>query len=493
MKYIHLFVFSFITQNIFAQLYSVPNGGFEIWNVATSWHEPDGMNTGNTLCISIGNESHVNKTTQAHGGQFAAELTTQGDAFTGLFPGAIAIGSLGYEEEQPIAFSSKPDSIEFYAMHNIAAGDAASVLFEFYNAGSIVGSASLEIEGMTDSYVRYVMPVNYENELLPDHMAMIAVNTNWANPMLESTLLIDDFHFIYNEGSGDQMPNGGFELWTEHTISGPEGWPTSNSFTLPEASVSPDTDAFEGQYSCRIENIYSAFADASLSFIFLGDLFNDECSPLDAQYPDAATIPTAVNFHYKYECENPEDSASLYFYARRSDPKSGSCEEVLEDALYLPVTSEWTPASYQVPSNVIAAWLESYANGLDPLTNLTLAFIPGEVPSDNFGDLESTDGAVLWIDAVEIVNDLLISVIEQNNHHVEVYPNPANDMLNIRIPSGIGAAKAELHDITGKLLISANCTGSLTQIDATSLPQGVYLLNVSGENFHSQEKIVIAH
>jgi hypothetical protein len=161
--------------------------------------------------------------------------------------------------------------------------------------------------------------------------------------------------------------------------------------------------------------------------------------------------------------------------------------------MLLPVASEWTAASYQVPSDVLAEWFDLFADGIDPLTNLTIAFVPGEVPVGDDGNPESTDGAVLWVDAVEVINDLLISVNEQNTRQLAVYPNPANNIFNIQLPEGVSTANAELRDITGKILISKNCNGRLTQVDTSTLPQGVYVLDVSGENYRAQEKIVLAN
>ena len=72
-----------------AQPFVVPNSGFENWNSSSAWSEPDQYATGNNYCIIFGLESNVTKITNAHGGQFAAELSTQSDGINEAFPGLI--------------------------------------------------------------------------------------------------------------------------------------------------------------------------------------------------------------------------------------------------------------------------------------------------------------------------------------------------------------------------------------------------------------------
>jgi hypothetical protein len=56
---------------------------------------------------------------------------------------------------------------------------------------------------------------------------------------------------------------------------------------------------------------------------------------------------------------------------------------------------------------------------------------------------------------------------------ISVYPNPAVDFLNVSI-DGV----KRVYDFTGKLLIES----SATNLDISSLNQGIYLLNANGAN-----------
>lgn len=69
-----------------------------------------------------------------------------------------------------------------------------------------------------------------------------------------------------------------------------------------------------------------------------------------------------------------------------------------------------------------------------------------------------------------------------------IFPNPANDMLNIASDSELSSAK--VYDVTGKMIEQINLNGDLSRvIDISNLKKGVYLLEVetvSGESFTSK-------
>ncbi len=70
---------------------------------------------------------------------------------------------------------------------------------------------------------------------------------------------------------------------------------------------------------------------------------------------------------------------------------------------------------------------------------------------------------------------------------VEVFPNPASDMLNIRAVQAFEAAHVRLFDLQGRLVLQMKMNGGmpLVQIQTSNLPKGAYMLQVlvDGENF----------
>ena len=93
---------------------------------------------------------------------------------------------------------------------------------------------------------------------------------------------------------------------------------------------------------------------------------------------------------------------------------------------------------------------------------------------------------------------ITIRLDQQINRNVEMYPNPANELVNIRIDGKAGdQVKAHLMDNTGKLvttmvntLLSQN--SEMFRFDVTALPSGVYMVNISvGNKLFTQKLIII--
>jgi glucose/arabinose dehydrogenase len=59
-----------------------------------------------------------------------------------------------------------------------------------------------------------------------------------------------------------------------------------------------------------------------------------------------------------------------------------------------------------------------------------------------------------------------------------IYPNPASQIVNINPKNGISAVKAEIYDLSGKLLIEKK-QGKLTTINTDGLPAGMYMLFIT--------------
>ena len=76
------------------------------------------------------------------------------------------------------------------------------------------------------------------------------------------------------------------------------------------------------------------------------------------------------------------------------------------------------------------------------------------------------------------------SGVEENDPacpHISVYPNPASEVLNIRCEER--AATACIHSIRGEALRTISLKPGLTQVEIRSLPEGMYLLKITGEGF----------
>lgn len=86
------------------------------------------------------------------------------------------------------------------------------------------------------------------------------------------------------------------------------------------------------------------------------------------------------------------------------------------------------------------------------------------------------DGFKLYIDDIKVVTEDPLGISENNISKLTIYPNPANDALNI---VGIGTdAEIEVYSISGQHILSANSNS----INISKLESGKYLLKVTQDN-----------
>ena len=74
---------------------------------------------------------------------------------------------------------------------------------------------------------------------------------------------------------------------------------------------------------------------------------------------------------------------------------------------------------------------------------------------------------------------------------MNVYPNPANNVLNISVNDLQEATEAVLYDMTGRKVVAQNVEAGNSQVSivTSSLPNGVYMLRVGGK----VQKVAVRH
>ena len=85
----------------------------------------------------------------------------------------------------------------------------------------------------------------------------------------------------------------------------------------------------------------------------------------------------------------------------------------------------------------------------------------------------------LNIDDLELTSTMSTSEIE--NIEIEVYPNPTNNVLNIKLDLKYIGTNYSVIDNSGKVVLSGLITSNLTTINTEILSEGIYLLSV-GDN-----------
>jgi hypothetical protein len=78
-----------------------------------------------------------------------------------------------------------------------------------------------------------------------------------------------------------------------------------------------------------------------------------------------------------------------------------------------------------------------------------------------------------------------------NNTRISIYPNPTKGLVNVNIQLSVSdIARIKLYDIQGKLLMDNNNPGTMTEVDLSGLPSGIYLMQIFVNNKPATWKII---
>jgi chitodextrinase len=85
------------------------------------------------------------------------------------------------------------------------------------------------------------------------------------------------------------------------------------------------------------------------------------------------------------------------------------------------------------------------------------------------------------------------SIANHQKSSLTIYPNPANDHLQVHLGEEINFAKIDLINMQGKIVSSYNVCSTNSKIDLAGIPEGVYILSSKTENACFTEKLTIKH
>ena len=105
-----------------------------------------------------------------------------------------------------------------------------------------------------------------------------------------------------------------------------------------------------------------------------------------------------------------------------------------------------------------------------------------------------TEGA---IDKFEVVDSLTVggATIYDPIDQIQVYPNPARDMVYISCPAAIFISSVEVCDLSGRKISETihDEKSNVMQLNLSELRPGFYMLRMDAEGRHLQRKLLIVH
>jgi hypothetical protein len=463
-----------VVANLNAQ--TVPNGGFENWQIEHYYDEPNFGTTSNLQAFYTTQAGNVQKSSDAFAGNFAARLSTVSNA-TDTIPGIIFLGvPNGSFLDGGLPINVRPDSLKCFAKFNIQPNDTANILIAFKKFGiaNPIGVVQLTFTGMQNSYQAYASKIIWSDSItVPDTLVgfMVSSSINQSGAIPGSELFLDNVGFTGAVGA----PSTDFETWNAVQSLEPDGWWTPNFVLINQTPcVTQSTDAHSGQYAMRIENVLSDFGD-TLGFATNGYFgVNDFMGGMAVMQN-----PVKVSGYYKYTPVG-NDTALVGIFTAKFNTTLGYSERLDSGLVKLPAAANYT--YFEVPL---------YYNGWPIADSLNITFASGNFQNDS---LLLVPGSVLLVDDIEVFyNPVSVKDFSFENDLI-VFPNPAQNILYIKLKNSTNNQMFKLFDAKGRLIFEGNChylDGTVASLDISEVPSGFYFYQIINENSIQKGKINI--
>jgi hypothetical protein len=192
-----------------------PNAGFENWTQVGNHFDPNNWNTLNPSTAIIGVFTCTRATgADVHSGTYAIKLTTKsvfGVNANGIASTATLITTPPYGITGGIPYTQRPDSIVgWYKCAPASAADSGFV--QFVLQGSANDTIGIARFGMPNSavttYTRFSKALTYFSPATPVNSYWILSSSDGVNPIVNSTLIIDDLALVFNSVGMEEHDNG---------------------------------------------------------------------------------------------------------------------------------------------------------------------------------------------------------------------------------------------------------------------------------------------
>ncbi|MBS1584403.1 MAG: SBBP repeat-containing protein [Bacteroidetes bacterium] len=133
----------------------------------------------------------------------------------------------------------------------------------------------------------------------------------------------------------------------------------------------------------------------------------------------------------------------------------------------------------------------AYAVTLDNSNNILVAGYTSSQPA--VFDASQVSATSSWDPCLaKLSNPVAVRDVHLSANDIEIYPNPANDMLYV-VSVSVALSNVQINDITGRTLISESTTSKRPRLNLRSFPSGLYYLQLSDGTQTIIKKIIIQH
>ncbi len=202
-------LFCLFSMTVYGQS-DIPNGNFESWPPGNHdnpehWDSPNETTQGFPFFLTT-----VEKTTDSHSGEYAAQLTS-GTILGEVIPGLLTLGELILDEQNPeesefvgIPFSDRPATLEGYYKYFPQGEDfgAIGILLSRYNdelnAKDTIAYGVFQFNLQEDEFAAFSTFLNYQSFVTPDSMNVVILSSASQEMQSGSRLIIDELSLDYS-------------------------------------------------------------------------------------------------------------------------------------------------------------------------------------------------------------------------------------------------------------------------------------------------------
>lgn len=299
----------------------------------------------------------------------------------------------------------------------------------------------------------------------------------------KTTLILILFSMISTSHGQGQIPEGGFENWSQsaqNTFQEPTGgwWTSLNSLKDlgGPVTVEKTSDAHSGNFAARLESKQWG------TFILPGLLVSGKfvnTAPFIIQGQPFTGKPARFKGFYKYTSVN-SDSAAFFAMITSFNTVTGKRDTIADAKLAIYNTVDVYTA-FDIAFN--------YYNNVAIPDSIDVVFSSSAGGQDFLCEIGST----LFIDdiSLEYSNGIVESLFSEIN--ARVYPNPATDLIYIELDENVNGI-CKVFAMDGKMVQEFPINDKRFSMDVHKFAKGKYIINIFQDNIVvSSKKIEVVH
>ena len=200
----------------------------------------------------------------------------------------------------------------------------------------------------------------------------------------------------------------------------------------------------------------------------------------------------------------PADLANLYITddvtntAKYQFP-SGTATTVIAPGGFILVWADNTIAQGPLHTNFTLSpggeYVGLYAANGDLIDSLTYEALG---TNQSYGYSNEVDGELMVFEegfTTPNASNATSSISSVNRVELNVYPNPANDLVQLTFAGLTESIQLNVFDITGRMVMQQSLNGNINQaqLNTASLPSGAYLIRVGSGKERAYKKLIVKH